>query len=70
MYIESFFRLPSILEYLRKPLQAGLGDRSAYVRKTAVMGIIKVFYIAPHFITGELWCAERKNRVCGVVCRK
>ena len=45
-------RLPSILEYLREPLQAGLADRSAYVRKTAVMGIVKIFYIAPTFITG------------------
>ena len=45
-------RLPSILEYLKEPLLAGLGDRSAYVRKTAVMGIVKVFYIAPEFITG------------------
>jgi AP-4 complex subunit beta-1 len=44
-------RLPSILEYLREPLQAGLADRSAYVRKTAVMGIVKIFYIAPTFIT-------------------
>lgn len=34
-------------------MQAGLGDRSAYVRKTAVMGIIKVFYVAPHFVTGK-----------------
>ena len=41
------------MEYLREPLQAGLGDRSAYVRKTAVMGIIKVFYVAPQFIIGK-----------------
>ena len=46
------YRLPSILEYLKEPLQAGLGDRSPYVRKTAVMGIVKVFYIAPEFISG------------------
>lgn len=47
-------RLPNILEYLREPLQAGLGDRSAYVRKTAVMGIVKLFHVAPEFIEGEL----------------
>ena len=46
------YRLPNILEYLREPLQSGLGDRSAYVRKTAIMGIVKVFYVAPEFITG------------------
>ena len=47
------YRLPSILEYLKEPLQAGLGDRSPYVRKTAVMGILKVFYIAPEFVSGK-----------------
>ena len=45
-------RLPNILEYLKEPLQSGLGDRSAYVRKTAVIGIVKIFYIAPDFIAG------------------
>ena len=47
-------RLPNILEYLRDPLQSGLGDRSAYVRKTAVMGIVKLFYVVPSFITGTI----------------
>ena len=51
MYVH---RLPNILEYLREPLQAGLGDRSAYVRKTAVMGIVKLFYVVPEFVTGML----------------
>ena len=45
-------RIPNILEYLREPLQAGLADRSAYVRKIAVLGIVKIFYIAPDFISG------------------
>lgn len=54
-------RLPSLLEYLREPLQAGLGDRSAYVRKTAVMGIVKVFYVAPQFISGELKIRMKKK---------
>lgn len=48
----SFTRLPNILEYLREPLQAGLGDRSSYVRKTTVMGIVKLFHVAPEFIEG------------------
>ena len=43
-------RLPNLLEYLRDPLQSGLGDRSAYVRKTAVMGTVKIFYFAPEFV--------------------
>jgi AP-4 complex subunit beta-1 len=45
-------RLPNILEYLREPLQAGLGDRSPYVRKTCVMGIVKLFHVAPEFVEG------------------
>ena len=45
-------RLPNILEYLREPLQAGLGDRSPYVRKTSVMGIVKLFHVAPEFVEG------------------
>ena len=45
-------RIPSIMEYLREPLQAGLGDRSAYVRKTAVMGTVKIFNVAPDFVSG------------------
>ena len=45
-------RIPNVLEYLREPLQAGLADRSAYVRKIAVLGIVKIFYIAPDFISG------------------
>lgn len=46
-------RVPNILEYIREPLHSGLGDRSAYVRKTAVMGILKLFYVAPEFIKGD-----------------
>ena len=36
-------RLESILEYIHDPLQNSLTDTSAYVRKTGVMGILKVF---------------------------
>jgi vesicle coat complex subunit len=35
-------RLESILEYVEKPLQKGLNDISAYVRKTAILGVLKV----------------------------
>ena len=45
-------RVPNILEYIREPLRTGLGDRSGYVRKTAVMGILKLFYVAPDFVRG------------------
>ncbi|KDO31239.1 hypothetical protein SPRG_19532 [Saprolegnia parasitica CBS 223.65] len=36
-------RLDSILEYIHEPLQHSLTDTSAYVRKTGVIGILKVF---------------------------
>lgn len=49
--IPSVSRIPNILEYLREPLQSGLGDRSAYVRKTAVMGTVKIFNVAPEFVS-------------------
>lgn len=35
-------RLESILEYVQQPLQKSLSDVSPYVRKTGVMGILKV----------------------------
>ena len=35
-------RLESILEYIQLPLHKSLTDVSAYVRKTGVMGILKV----------------------------
>ncbi|XP_064391971.1 uncharacterized protein LOC135339670 [Halichondria panicea] len=43
-------RVTDILEYVKNPLSSGLKDRSAYVRKTAVMGILKLFYSAPEFV--------------------
>ena len=35
-------------------------DRSAYVRRTAVMGIVKLFYTTPSLITGKQMLAGRK----------
>lgn len=35
-------RMESILEYIEQPLQKSLTDISAYVRKTGVMGVLKV----------------------------
>lgn len=46
----SSLRIPNIVEYIQQPLQAGLQDKSAYVRKTAVMGVVKLFYVAPEVI--------------------
>jgi vesicle coat complex subunit len=40
-------RLPSMLEYISAPLRRALTDQSPYVRKTGVMGILKLFHLAP-----------------------
>ena len=34
-------------------LQSGLKDKSAYVRKTAVLGIVKVFCTDPEVVNSE-----------------
>lgn len=34
-------------------LQSGLKDKSAYVRKTAVLGIAKVFHVDPGVVNSE-----------------
>lgn len=43
-------RLESILEYVQIPLSKSLTDLSAYVRKTAVMGILKLHYLSPAMV--------------------
>jgi len=43
-------RLDSILEYIHDPLQSSLTDTSAYVRKTGVIGILKVYSLNPEII--------------------
>ncbi|XP_065834378.1 uncharacterized protein [Oscarella lobularis] len=43
-------RLASLVEYMQRPLMKGLEDRSGYVRKTAVMGCLKLFHLTPGII--------------------
>eukprot|EP01031_Cornospumella_fuschlensis_P030760 gene30760-37165_t len=43
-------RLESILEYVEQPLAKGLRDISPYVRKTAVLGVLKIHYLAPQLV--------------------
>eukprot|EP00743_Colponemidia_sp_Colp-15_P002288 GILK01002479.1.p1 GENE.GILK01002479.1~~GILK01002479.1.p1 ORF type:complete len:794 (-),score=148.65 GILK01002479.1:161-2542(-) len=45
-------RLSNIVEYLMPAITRALADRSAYVRKTAVVGCIKLFHIAPQAVKG------------------
>ena len=37
--------LPQMVEYISEPLRKALSDHHAYVRKTGVMGILKLFYL-------------------------
>jgi AP-4 complex subunit beta-1 len=37
-------RVDDLVEYVLQPLQDGLRDKSPYVRKTAVLGCVKLFY--------------------------
>jgi AP-4 complex subunit beta-1 len=37
--------LPQMVEYIGEPLRKSLQDHHAYVRKTGVMGILKLFYL-------------------------
>lgn len=46
-------KLESILEYVDRPLQRGLTDISAYVRKTAVLGVLKVCMIEFSSVTSS-----------------
>ncbi|XP_070571129.1 AP-4 complex subunit beta-1-like [Ptychodera flava] len=44
-------RLPNLVEYTDQPLLDGLHDKSAYVRRTAVIGCAKIWHIAPNIVT-------------------
>lgn len=58
-YMNVFFvfvspRLPDMMRYVsEEALQSGLKDKSAYVRKTAVLGIVKVFHADPGVVNSE-----------------
>lgn len=43
-------RLPDLVEYIVEPLLAGLGDNSSYVRRSAVMGCVKLYHLMPDFV--------------------
>jgi vesicle coat complex subunit len=40
-------RIANLLEYVVAPVQAGLSDRHPYVRRTAVMGVLKIWHMSP-----------------------
>lgn len=42
-----------MVKYQQGPLEAGLKDICPYVRKTAVMGILKLYYMDPSTVDRE-----------------
>jgi len=42
-----------VVKYLPEILQRGLKDSSAYVRKSAVMGVVKLFHVDPDAVDSE-----------------
>eukprot|EP01032_Pedospumella_encystans_P013573 gene13573-15619_t len=54
-------RLESILEYIQLPLHKSLTDVSAYVRKTGVMGILKVYKLSPSMIENNGYLERLHN---------
>lgn len=51
-------RLDSVLEYIETPLQKSLQDVSAYVRKTAVMGVLKVNSLSPELVESNGYISQ------------
>jgi len=45
-------RVESMMEYVIDPLRRSLGDSNAYVRKTAVMGVLKLHDLNPSIVEG------------------
>lgn len=53
----STLSVPNLIEYVMTPLKDCLSDRSHYVRKTAVIGAVKLFYLDATAVRG----AKRKQ---------
>ena len=47
------YSLPNIVEYALPQIRQRLNDQSAYVRKTAVLGLAKLFAKHPEAIKGK-----------------
>ncbi|KAK3736104.1 hypothetical protein QZH41_013529 [Actinostola sp. cb2023] len=55
--------LPDLLEYIEDPLIASLQDPSHYVRRTAVMGCVKLHHLNPDFVEAESYGMESKTSI-------
>jgi AP-4 complex subunit beta-1 len=56
-------RLPSVLEYIEQPLQKALRDISAYVRKTAVLGVLKIHYLSAELVQENRYIEQVESMV-------
>jgi vesicle coat complex subunit len=45
--------LPDLLEHIENPVITALHDPSHYVRRTAVMGCVKLHHQNPDFVEGK-----------------
>jgi vesicle coat complex subunit len=46
-------RVANFLEYVMQPINTGLEDRHPYVRRTAVLGVLKVQHIDPQVVANQ-----------------
>lgn len=44
-------RFSGAIEYLMPAIRESLSDIDPYVRKTAIMGCVKVYYMQPEFLS-------------------
>lgn len=47
-------RAPSMLEYVEPAVRRGLADRSGYVRRTAAIGVLKLWHLNPAIVSGRV----------------
>ncbi|KAK8808479.1 hypothetical protein WA158_008380 [Blastocystis sp. Blastoise] len=56
-------RLISVVEYMRTPLERGLQDKSAYVRRTAIMGVLKLYHLDKELVKNSNLITALQNLV-------
>ena len=54
--------VPMRARYVLQPLQDGLRDKSAYVRKTAVLGCVKLYYVNEAIVHGTPPASPRRRQ--------
>lgn len=56
-------RLSSVVEYMKAPLERGLQDKSAYVRRTAIMGVLKLYHLDKELVKNSNLITALQNLV-------